>query len=105
MSNQEKIAILTVLKKITKEAIVEFEAAGDVQLALKVVPVFEQLGKAIREGLVPTNPVTDSEPPKVKKHLAIALTPAQQDMIIASASGPWCMRMILEMDAATGCRR
>ena len=51
------------------------------------------------------NPVTNSEPPRVKKHLAIALTPAQQAMVLESASGPWCMRTYLEVDAATGCRR
>jgi integrase len=61
--------------------------------------------RAIRWGLVSVNPVTNSEPPRVKKHLAIALTPAQQAMVLESASGPWCMRTYLEVDAATGCRR
>ena len=56
-------------------------------------------------GLVTVNPVTHSEPPRVKKHLAIALTPAQQDMLLEAASGPWCMRTYLEIAAATGCRR
>jgi integrase len=37
--------------------------------------------------------------------LAIALTPAQQTMVLESASGPWCMRTYLEVAAATGCRR
>jgi integrase len=60
---------------------------------------------AIRWGLVSTNPVTNSEPPRVKKHLAIALTPAQQSMLLEAASGPWCIRPYLEVDAATGCRR
>jgi integrase len=61
--------------------------------------------RAIRWGLASVNPVTDSEPPSKKKHLAIALTPAQQAMVLESASGPWCMRTCLEVDAATGCRR
>jgi integrase len=61
--------------------------------------------RAIRWGLVTINPVTNSEPPRVKKHIAIALTPAQQAMVLESASGPWCMRTYLELDAATGCRR
>jgi integrase len=61
--------------------------------------------RAIRWGLVSVNPVTNSEPPRVVKHLAIALTPAQQAMVLESASGPWCMRTYLEVDAATGCRR
>src|SRR5581483_10154825 len=62
-------------------------------------------GRAMKWGLVTVNPVTHSEPPRLKKHLAIALTPAQQDMILEAASGPWCMRMYLEIAAATGCRR
>jgi integrase len=61
--------------------------------------------RAIRWGLVSVNPVTNSEPPRMKRHLAIALTPAQQAMVLESASGPWCMRTYLEVDAATGCRR
>lgn len=61
--------------------------------------------RAVKWGLVATNPVTNSEPPKVKKHLAIALTPDQQSTILGAASGPWCMRTYLEVDAATGCRR
>jgi integrase len=62
-------------------------------------------GRAMKWGLVTANPVTHSEPPRVRKHLAIALTPAQQDMLLESASGPWCMRTYLEIAAATGCRR
>jgi integrase len=67
--------------------------------------VSSAFARAIRWGLISTNPVTISEPPRVKKHLAIALTPAQQSMVLESASGPWCMRTYLEVDAATGCRR
>jgi len=61
--------------------------------------------RAIRWGLVTTNPVTNSEPPRVKRHLAIALTPAQQAMVLDAATGPWCIKTYLEVDAATGCRR
>jgi integrase len=67
--------------------------------------VSSAFARAIRWGLVSTNPVTNSEPPRVKKHLALALTPAQQALVLESASGPWCMRTYLEVDAATGCRR
>ena len=67
--------------------------------------VSSAFARAIRWGLVSTNPVTNSEPPKVKKHLAIALTPTQEAMVLGSASGPWCMRAYLEVDAAMGCRR
>jgi integrase len=62
-------------------------------------------GRAMKWGLLAVNPVTHSEPPRVKKHLAIALTPAQQDTILQAASGAWCMRTYLEIAAATGCRR
>ena len=61
--------------------------------------------RAIRWGLVAVNPVTNSEPPRITKHLAIALTPPQQTMVLESASGPWCIRTYLEVAAATGCRR
>jgi integrase len=61
--------------------------------------------RAMKWGLVTTNPVTHSEPPRLKKHLAIALTPAQLQMLMDAASGPWCMRTFLELAAATGCRR
>jgi integrase len=67
--------------------------------------VSSAFARAIRWGFVTTNPVTNSEPPRVKRHLAIALTPTQQDTVLGSASGPWCIRTYLEIDAATGCRR
>ena len=67
--------------------------------------VSSAFSRAIRWGLVSSNPVTNSEPPRVKKHLAIALTPAQHQVIMESASGPWCMRTYLELASATGCRR
>jgi integrase len=67
--------------------------------------VSSAFARAIRWGLVTTNPVTNSEPPRVKRHRGIALTPAQQALVFESASGPWCMRVFLEMVAATGSRR
>jgi integrase len=67
--------------------------------------VSSAFSRAIKWGLLTANPVTNSEPPRVKKHLAIALTPAQQEMVLNAASGPWCMRTYLELASATGCRR
>jgi integrase len=67
--------------------------------------VSSAFSRAIRWGLISTNPVINSEPPRVKKHRGIALTPAQQAMVLESASGPWCMATFLEVAAATGCRR
>jgi integrase len=67
--------------------------------------VSSAFSRAIRWGLIAANPVTNSEPPRVKKHLAIALTPAQQALVLESGSGPWCMRAYLQVAAATGCRR
>lgn len=61
--------------------------------------------KAIKWGVAEVNPVTNSEKPKGKKNLAIALSPEQQEMLFAAVSGPWCMRTYLELAAATGCRR
>jgi integrase len=61
--------------------------------------------RAIKWGLVTTNPVTASEPPVPKKHRGMALTPAQQKLVCDTASGPWCLAAFLEMCAGTGARR
>jgi len=61
--------------------------------------------RAIKWGLLTSNPVTSSEPPAPKKHRGIALTPAQQNLMVAAASGPWCLATFLEVSAATGARR
>jgi integrase len=61
--------------------------------------------RGIRWGLTSTNPVTNSEPPRVKKHYGIALTAAQQAIVFEAASGPWCMATFLETAAALGARR
>jgi integrase len=61
--------------------------------------------RAIRWGLVSTNPVTNSEPPRVKKHYGIALTAVQQEMVIEAASEPRCLPAFLEIYAGTGARR
>jgi integrase len=67
--------------------------------------VSSAFARAERWGLVPTNPVKRSEPPVPKKHRGVALTPAQQVLVFASATGPWCMATFLELCAATGARR
>lgn len=67
--------------------------------------VSSAFARAIRWGLITANPVTNSEPPRVKKHFGMALTVAQQTTLIAAASGPWCMAMFLDAAAALGARR
>jgi integrase len=67
--------------------------------------LLKSFSRAIKWGLATTNPVTNSEPPKVKKHHGIAFTPAVQKMVIEAATSPWCLRTYLERVAATGCRR
>jgi integrase len=67
--------------------------------------VSSAFARAIRWGLISTNPVTNSEPPRVKKHSGIALTATQQSMVLGAASGPWCMAAFLEVAAALGARR
>jgi integrase len=54
---------------------------------------------------VEVNPATNSDPPKVQKHMAMALTPSQQELVMEAASGPWYVRVHLEIAAATGCRK
>ncbi len=67
--------------------------------------VSSAFAKAVKWGLVKTNPVSASEPPVPKKRKGIGLTVAQQDMVIGAASGPWCMPLLLEMAAGLGARR
>ena len=61
--------------------------------------------RAVKWGLVPNNPVTNSEPPVPRKREGKALLPAEQLLLIDSATGAWCMRMLLKLLAATGARR
>ena len=61
--------------------------------------------RAIKWGLVTTNPVTQSDLPKMKKHAGLALLPSEQDRMVECAVGPWCLGTFLEMATATGCRR
>ncbi len=61
--------------------------------------------RAIRWGLVTVNPATNSEPPIPKKCRGAAITVAQTDTVIAAATGPWCLSLLLEMAAGIGARR
>jgi integrase len=61
--------------------------------------------RAIKWGLLATNPVSSSEPPIPKKREGLALIPAEQILLVKSAAGPWCLPMFLEISAATGARR
>jgi integrase len=61
--------------------------------------------RAIRWGLLTSNPVEQSEPPIPRKRKGAALTPAQQKLLIDAASGCWCLPVFLELSAATGARR
>lgn len=67
--------------------------------------VSSAFGRAVKWGLVTSNPCTFSELPKIAKRKGVALTTAQQDLLMQAANGPWCLSMFLEMDAATGARR
>ena len=61
--------------------------------------------RAVKWGLVGANPVSNSEPPVPKKRHGMALLPAEQMLLVESATGPWCLPMFLELSAATGARR
>ena len=61
--------------------------------------------RAIRWGIVTANPVEQSDPPIPRKRKGASLTPAQQRLLIDSATGCWCRSAFLELDAATGARR
>lgn len=61
--------------------------------------------RAIMWGLATMNPVTNSEPPVPKKSRGIGLAVEQKDVLIAAASGPWCLPLFLEMSVGLGARR
>jgi integrase len=61
--------------------------------------------RAIKWGLTSTNPVTHSDLPKLKKRVGLSLLPSEQETLIHTDLGPWCLQAFLEMCAATGCRR
>ena len=67
--------------------------------------VSSAFARAIRWGLVTSNPVAQSEPPVPRRHSGMALTPAQQKLLIEAATGCWCLPAFLELSAATGARR
>src|ERR1035438_9971963 len=46
-----------------------------------------------------------SDPPVPKKRKGMGLTVAQKDMLIAAATGPWCIALFLEMAVGLGARR
>jgi integrase len=61
--------------------------------------------RAIKWGVVASNPVAQSEPPVPKRRSGAALSPSQQKLLIDSATGCWCLPAFLELSAATGARR
>jgi integrase len=67
--------------------------------------VSSAFGRAVKWGLVAVNPATASEPPRLPRRRGVALTTAQQDLLVQAASGPWCLSVFLELDAALGARR
>lgn len=67
--------------------------------------VSNAFARAIRWGLVTSNPVAQSEAPVPRRHSGTALTPSQQKLLIEAATGCWCLPAFLELSAATGARR
>jgi integrase len=67
--------------------------------------VSSAFARAIRWGLVTSNPVQNSEPPVARRHRGVALTVAQQETLVAAATSPWCLPVFLGVVAATACRR
>jgi len=53
--------------------------------------------RAIKWGIATTNPVDQSEPPIPRKRKGASLTPAQQRLLIDSATGCWCLSAFLEL--------
>src|SRR5450631_3996240 len=51
--------------------------------------------RAIKWGLTTTNPVTHSDLPKVRKRIGLSLLPTEQETLIHTALGPWCLQTFL----------
>jgi integrase len=56
-------------------------------------------------GLAKVNPVTHSDLPPARRKEGIALTPAQQELLLDAAEAHWALPIILRLSAATGARR
>ncbi len=67
--------------------------------------VSSAFSRAVRWGLVTTNPVPNSEPPVPRKNIKVALLPAEQVLLIDSASALWFLPTFLDLCAASGARR
>lgn len=67
--------------------------------------VSSAFARAIKWGVVSSNPVAQSEPPVPGRRSGLALSPSQQKLLIESATGCWCLPVFLELAAATGARR
>ena len=67
--------------------------------------VSSAFSRAVRWGLVKTNPVPNSEPPVPKKGIKSALLPSEQSLLIDSSSALWFLPMFLDLCAASGARR
>ena len=61
--------------------------------------------RAERWALVTANPVTRSEPPVPKKRIKKLLTPTEQELVFAAATGIWCLPMFLRTAASIAARR
>jgi integrase len=61
--------------------------------------------RGVEWGIVQVNPVPRSKPPVIRRKQGVALTPAQQRLLIEAATSDWGLSTFLELDAATGARR
>jgi len=61
--------------------------------------------RAVRWGIVASNPIELSDPPTPEKRTGAALTPTQQELLLNAAASTWGMDTFLEFCAATGARR
>lgn len=66
--------------------------------------VSSAFGRAVFWGLIDRNPVEKSEPPRLEKRDALALSPTQQRTLLEASTHP-ALPVILELCAATGARR
>jgi integrase len=95
------------VRVLRKNVLIPFELRPLTPKTVRDIPgvVSSSFARAIKWGLVSSNPVGPSEPPVPKRRNGLALNPSQQRLLIESASGCWCLPTFLELAAATGARR
>jgi integrase len=61
--------------------------------------------RGVKWGLVPSNPVPNSDLPAIQRKDGVAFSIDQQNLLLETSATHWALPIILELSAATGARR